>query len=246
MQLPFEPVIFGIKINIHLLLEYLAFFIGYQYYRHLKKNSYDPIPPTNRLSIIIGAVFGAFLGSRIFGILENPFFSVKPETLIELLSAKTIMGGLFGGLLGVEFAKKQIGETQSSGDLFTFPIILGIIIGRIGCFLYGTNEFTYGIATSSFLGMNLGDGISRYPIALFEVVFLILLWVFLKKISADISHESGLLFKYFMLSYFLFRFLIEFIKPNTFLMLGLSSIQYLCILCFIYYHKTIRKLIYAD
>ena len=54
------------------------------------------------------------------------------------------MGGLFGGLLGVELAKKIIGEKQSSGDLFVFPIILGIFIGRIGCFLSGINEFTYG------------------------------------------------------------------------------------------------------
>ena len=47
-----------------------------------------------------------------------------------------------------------IGEKNSSGDLFTLPIILGIFIGRIGCFLTGINEFTYGKETNSFLGMN--------------------------------------------------------------------------------------------
>ena len=67
------------------------------------------------------------------------------------------MGGLFGGLLSVEFAKKRIGETQSSGDLFVLPIIIGIFIGRIGCFLSGINEFTYGIETASVFGINLGD-----------------------------------------------------------------------------------------
>ncbi|WP_298318211.1 prolipoprotein diacylglyceryl transferase [uncultured Aquimarina sp.] len=247
MDTPFEPVVFGIKVNIHLVLEYAAFFVGFRYYLVLKKNTTDSISSSNRLSIIIGAVFGAFLGSRIIGFLENPsFLSFNLEYLIQLLSAKTIMGGLFGGLLGVELAKKIIGEKKSSGDLFTFPIILGIIIGRVGCFLAGIKEFTYGKETSSFLGMDLGDGLLRYPIALFEVIFLILLWVVLKRYQSKLYSASGLLFKYFMISYFLFRFLIEFLKPNTFFVLGFSSIQYLCILCLIYYQKTIRKFFYAN
>ncbi|WP_299257501.1 prolipoprotein diacylglyceryl transferase [uncultured Aquimarina sp.] len=247
MDIPFEPVVFGIKVNIHLILEYAAFFVGFRYYVFLKRNITDPISSTNRLSIIIGAVFGAFLGSRVIGFLENPsFLAFSPEYLVQLLSAKTIMGGLFGGLIGVELAKKIIEEKRSSGDLFTFPIILGIIVGRVGCFLAGINEFTYGKETSSFLGMDLGDGLLRYPIALFEVVFLIPLWIVLKRFQNKRNSDSGILFKYFMISYFLFRFLIEFLKPNTFFVLGLSSIQYLCILCLIYYHKTIRKLFYAN
>ncbi len=245
MDIPFEPVVFGLKVNIHLILEYAAFFIGFRYYVYLKKRIQDPIPSTNRLSIIIGAVFGAFLGSRILGFLENPIVDFTPEYLIYLLSVKTIMGGLFGGLIGVELAKKIIKENKSSGDLFTYPIILGIIIGRIGCFLAGINEFTYGKETTSFLGMDLGDGVFRYPIALFEIVFLIVLWWCLRYFQRNYKYKNGLLFQYFMISYFLFRFCIEFLKPNVFLIFGLSSIQYLCILCWIYYHKTIRKLFYA-
>ncbi len=242
MDIPFEPIVFGVKVNIHLILEYAAFFIGFRYYVYLKKRSNDLISSNNRLSIIIGAVFGAFLGSRIIGFLENPVLSSGPEYLLLVLSAKTIMGGLFGGLLGVEFAKRIIGEKQSSGDLFTFPIILGILIGRIGCFFAGINEFTYGKATSSILGMDLGDGVARHPIALYEVIFLFILWIVLSRFQNQIKRENGLLFKYFMIAYFLFRFCIEFLKPNTFLILGLSSIQYLCILCMIYYRRTIRKL----
>jgi len=231
MDIPFEPVVFGLKVNIHLILEYAAFFIGFRYYVYLKKRIQDPIPSTNRLSIVIGAVFGAFLGSRILGFLENPIVDFTPEYLIYLLSVKTIMGGLFGGLLGVELAKKIIKENKSSGDLFTYPIILGIIIGRIGCFLAGINEFTYGKETTSFLGMDLGDGVFRYPIALFEIVFLIVLWWCLRYFQRNYKYKNGLLFQYFMISYFLFRFCIEFLKPNVFLIFGLSSIQYLCILC---------------
>ena len=242
MQIPFEPNLFGIQINIHLILEYAAFFIAFRYYIFLRKKQQDEISSPNRLSIILGAVIGALIGSRLVGFFENPFIALSVQNLVYLLNTKTIMGGLFGGLLGVEIAKKIIGEKSSSGDLFTFPIILGIFIGRIGCFLSGTNEFTYGSETTFFTGMNLGDGILRHPVSLYELVFLVLLFLFLQHIQKKRILKNGMLFQYFMILYFTFRFFIEFLKPNIFYILGLSSIQYLCILCVLYYHKTIRRL----
>lgn len=242
MTIPFDPVLFGYHINMHLVLEYLAFFIGFRYYVYLRKGIVDPISTMNRLSIILGAVIGALIGSRLIGFLENPMVDLSKADIIQLLNTKTIMGGLFGGLLGVELAKKIIGETRSSGDLFTFPIIVGIFFGRIGCFLSGIREFTYGKITSFFLGINLGDGLKRHPLALYELVFLILLFAFLNDIQKKKTLENGMLFKYFMMLYFTFRFMIEFLKPNTFFVAGLSSIQILCLICLLYYHKTILNL----
>lgn len=241
--LPYEPVVFGYHLNVHLILEYLAFFIGFRYYVILRKNSNDTISSLNRLSILIGAVFGALFMSRLIGFLENPPLHAA-QGFIAIVNNKTIMGGLFGGLLGVEIAKKIIGEKTSSGDLFTLPIIVGIIIGRIGCFLSGTKEFTYGVQTSSVFGLDLGDGILRHPIALYEVAFLVLLFIALKTHqNKKIKVENGSYFKFFMVSYFLFRFCIEFLKPNEFLILGLSSIQYLCVICLVYYYKFIQKIL---
>jgi phosphatidylglycerol:prolipoprotein diacylglycerol transferase len=51
------------------------------------------------------------------------------------------------------------------------------------------------------------------------------------------------LFKIFMLSYFGFRFCIEFLKPNVFYTIGLSSIQILCVICWLYYSKFIASLL---
>ncbi|AYB30952.1 diacylglyceryl transferase [Chryseolinea soli] len=242
LSIPFEITIAGIPLNIHLIVEYVAFFSAYRYYLYLRKNRMDPIAHSNRLSILLGAALGAFLGSRIMGFLENPMLDFANISLTQLFNLKTIMGGLFGGLLGVETAKWIIQEKNSSGDLFTLPIILGIFIGRIGCFLSGVNEFTYGITTSFVTGMDLGDGLKRHPIALYELLFLALLFFVLRKLYRQNKLENGLLFKLFMLSYFGFRFLIEFIKPNTFFVLGLSSIQWLCIGCFVYYRKTLIHL----
>lgn len=227
-------------------MEYLAYFLAFQHYRWLRKRSDDRISSKNRISIILGAIVGAFIGSRLTGYLENPRISFDIYYLLNVLNAKSIMGGLFGGLLGVEIAKKIIKEKQSSGDLFTFPIIIGIVVGRIGCFLSGVKEFTYGTETNMITGMNLGDGVMRHPTSLYEIIFLILLFLFLKRINPYSKDKPGLLFKIFMASYFGFRFCIEFIKPNIFHIGGLSSIQWLCIICWIYYLPTFLKLsVYA-
>ena len=225
------------------MLEYLAFFIAYRYYVFLRKRSTDVINSNNRLSIILGAALGALIGSRLVGFLENPLIELSASNLIQLFNTKTIMGGLFGGLLGVELAKKIISEKHSSGDLFVFPIILGIFIGRIGCFLSGINEFTYGKITTSAFGMDLGDGLLRHPTSLYELVFLTILFIALKAVNKTFRLKNGDLFKFFMLSYFGFRFCIEFLKPNVFYTIGLSSIQILCVICWLYYSKFIVSLL---
>jgi phosphatidylglycerol:prolipoprotein diacylglycerol transferase len=242
MTIPFELKLFAIPVNLHLIFEYVAFLSAYRYYLHLRKTQADVISTSNRLSIILGAAIGAFVGSRLVGFLENPITNLSTTDLLRLFNLKTITGGLFGGLLGVEFTKWKIGESNSSGDLFTLPIILGIFIGRIGCFFSGITEFTYGSETMFFTGMNLGDGLQRHPIALYELIFLAVLFIVLKRRFDKNDYTPGLLFQYFMLSYFAFRFFIEFIKPNTFFVLRLSSIQWLCIICFVYYRKTLINL----
>jgi phosphatidylglycerol---prolipoprotein diacylglyceryl transferase len=242
MPIPFEPKIAGWTVNVHLILEYIAFFLAYRHYVYLRKRDTDPISTSHRLSIILGAAVGAFMGSRVVAFLENPIVDLNTFSLQFLYNLKTIMGGLFGGLIGVEITKWKLKERQSSGDLFTLPIIVGIFVGRIGCFLSGTNEFTYGTHTTFFAGMNLGDGLRRHPIALYELLFLLMLYFVLRKLYNQRKFENGMIFHLFMLSYFGFRFFIEFLKPNTFLILGLSTIQWLCIVCFVYYRKTLTML----
>jgi phosphatidylglycerol---prolipoprotein diacylglyceryl transferase len=243
MQIPYVPVIFGKTINVHLVLEYLAFFVAFRYYVYAKKGVEDPISKENRLSIILGAMIGALVGSRLMGYLENPIPFSEPAHFLLLMNVKTIMGGLFGALISVEITKKYIGEPHSSGDLFTFPTMLGIFIGRIGCFLTGINEFTYGTTTHFFMGMDLGDGQLRHPLALYELLFLPLLYLALRWVAHTRSLINGELYILFMLSYFGFRFFMEFLKPNDFIPFGLSSIQWLCIGCYLYYYKRIIKFI---
>lgn len=236
MEIPFTFNASIFHINIHFVFESLAFFIGFQYYLFLKKKSVDSISNLNRLYAILGSIIGALLGSRLLGALEDPQILFSGDWL-AIYKSKTIVGGLFGGLLGVEFIKKLIGEKQSTGDLFVLPLISGIAIGRIGCFLSGILEPTYGIETSFFMGMDLGDGLKRHPLALYEIIFLLLLFPLLYSFLKTQTLKDGSLFKLFMLSYFLFRFVIEFLKPAIFFFMGLNSIQWCCLFCFIYYYN---------
>ena len=78
----------------------------------------------------------------------------------------------------MEGAKKIIGEKTSSGDLYVLPIFLALFVGRIGCFSMGIHEPTYGIETNLFTALDLGDGKMRHPIMLYELVFLLIMFIY--------------------------------------------------------------------
>jgi prolipoprotein diacylglyceryltransferase len=101
----------------------------------------------------------------------------------------------------------------------------------------GVHEMTFGEPTTLFTGMDLGDGILRHPVTLYEIIYLLLLWPTLKWLSNNLNLINGARFKLLILAYFTFRFLIEFIKPTYKYALGLDAIQYLAIGMFIYYYR---------
>ncbi|PIF71169.1 prolipoprotein diacylglyceryl transferase [Flavobacterium sp. 2] len=239
MTFPFHFKLFNETFYWHALFETLAFFIGIRTYYFLKKRTVDPISDINRLIILIGAMVGALIGSRVIALLENPA-EITQQTFLTFFQNKTVAGGFLGGLLGVELFKKIIGIKISSGDLYVIPIIVALFIGRIGCFSMGIAEPTYGIETSFITGMDLGDGLYRHPVALYEMFFMLLLFIFFQKIK-NRNLVNGDRFKLFMVLYFLFRFLIEFIKPYNPLFFHLSSIQWSSIFIFIYYSKFINR-----
>lgn len=245
MHYPVELTLGSFKLSLHLIFETAAFFIGFRYFLWLRKRSGDSINEHNRIWILVGACFGAFFFSRLVGALEDPvsFYNAKSH-LLYFYANKTITGGLLGGLLMVEITKKLIGEKKSSGDLFTYPLILAMIIGRIGCFTSGVYEQTYGNVTTLPWGMNLGDGLKRHPVTLYEIAFLLLVWMILLKTEQKVKLLSGYRFQLFMIAYLTFRFSIQFIKPQYTFLPGIGTIQLVCLAGLVYYRRTIGKLIF--
>jgi phosphatidylglycerol---prolipoprotein diacylglyceryl transferase len=236
VEFPIRLEIGNFSVSLHAVLEALAFFIGFRYFLFLRRRQTDVINNSNRVWIVIAAIFGALIGSRILGALERPYeLFLTDNILLYIYSNKTVVGGFLGGLFGVELAKKIIGEKKASGDLFVFPIILALCIGRLGCFTMGVYEETYGTATTLPWAMDLGDGISRHPVTLYEIAFLVLLWVLLAQLKKKYTLSNGALFKLFMIAYLLFRFVLDFVKPHYILDIGLSSIQLACLLGLLYY-----------
>lgn len=237
MTFPIDIPLGPARLSLHLVFELLAFYLGYRYFLRLRRRHDDPISDDNRLWVFIGAAGGAFLGSRLLGFLEGPDPMAGEQLWLRFFQGKTIVGGLLGGLFGVEMVKKAIGERQSSGDLFTYPLLLGMMIGRVGCFTMGIHEPTFGNPSSLPWALDLGDGILRHPTALYEIGFLGLLWLGLVFFEKKWKLENGTRFKLFMVSYLCWRLAVAFIQPGWRTGLGLTTIQWACVAGLAYYWR---------
>ena len=189
---------------------------------------------------------GAAAGSRVLYWFEDPRLTMAHwSNPFFLLGGKTIVGALVGGLFAVEWAKKELGITRRTGDLFAVPLCVGIFIGRIGCFLSGLGDHTFGTATSLPWGVDFGDGVSRHPTQLYESLFAVVLGLFLWRRMHQRFRE-GDIFKLFMVCYFSFRFLCDFLKPDVRVFLGMSSIQWACTIMLFYYAADIARWLRHD
>jgi|SRR5215831_14523795 len=91
---------------------------------------------------------------------------------------------------------------------------VAIAVGRIGCFLGGFDEYTYGTPTSLPWAVDCGDGIGRHPVQLYEsftmaVGALAFLWLLKRRL--EVAVHRG--FYLFAAVYGVQRFLWEFLKP---------------------------------
>ena len=259
VYLHFGPYI----IHPHLFFETFSYVVAFCVYLSLRRRFGDPIITPLRWVVVAAAVAGAALGSKLLFWLEDPRLTLQnlhnPDYLI---GGKTIVGALAFGLLTVELIKRYIGLRTSTGDLYAIPLALGIAIGRIGCFLTGLSDNTYGTPTNLPWAINFGDGIPRHPTQLYEIAFLLLLVPILYRVLSSIERETknaghfeqaganatvtretrflpGDAFKLFMVAYMSFRLLCDFIKPYPRLFLGLGGIQWVCLLILLYYSRDI-------
>lgn len=163
-------------IHPHLFFEALSYFVAFGVFLFLRRRFGDPLAIPLRWTVIAAAVAGAALGSKLLFWLEDPQLTWHNfHNPAYLMGGKTIVGALAFGLIAVELAKRYIGLRHSTGDLYAIPLALGIAIGRIGCFLTGLTDNTYGTPANLPWAINFGDGIPRHPTQLYEIAFLLLL-----------------------------------------------------------------------
>jgi len=223
-----------LAIPAHIILETLAYSVGFAVYARDRKHRGDIVASAARSSVLVAAILGAAIGSKLLAWLEDPAELLAHGSQWQMwLGAKTIVGGLLGGTLAVEWMKTRLGITSRTGDLFAGPVTIGIAIGRIGCFRGGLADRTYGTATNLPWGVDFGDGIARHPTQLYESCFLLVLAWELTRFRR-LPHRDGDVFRLFMFVYMAWRLCIDFLKPGT-PFAGLTALQWACLAALLWY-----------
>jgi prolipoprotein diacylglyceryltransferase len=213
-----------LRIHPHLLFELLAYTLAGLVYWRRRRALGDHVSTDARWALASAAVVGAAVGSRTLFWFEDPQRTLAQLTNLPYLAGgQTIVGGLIGGWIGVEWQKRRIGVRAPTGDLFAIPIALGAAVGRIGCFLSGLPDGTYGLPASVPWAIDLGDGIPRHPTALYESMFMFALAVALMRFER--RAVLGELFLGLIAAYLAFRAVVDFWKPGVPLVAGLTAIQ---------------------
>ena len=180
--------------------------------------------------LLIAAVIGGLLGAKIHYLILHP-----SEWPGNLLSGGGLVwfGGLFGAVIAVVivtvfFSEERLTRVMDAGAI---AVSVGYAVGRMGCFLRGDD---YGIPTNLPWGIALPKGLppttvrvhptQLYEIAASLVIFALLVWV----ISPQFKREGALMFVYAILAG-IERFLVEFIRTNKPVLLGLTKQQWIAI-----------------
>ena len=178
-------------------------------------------------SLALGAVLGAWLAGSL-NTLRGP-----APTL-----SHSIAGAMAGAIVGVELYKAARGIKGSTGGVFVGSLCVGIIVGRFGCLFSGLADRTYGMATTVPWAVDLGDGIGRHPVQIYEsaamAVFLGVYLIALRR-RADWALKRG--FYVAVAWYGAQRFCWEFLKPypkligpfNLFHLISLGLVIYGCV-----------------
>ena len=188
--------------------------------------------------IFLAALIGGVLGAKIPIWVMNWRLIVSGWPNLDVISSgRTIVGGLIGGWLAVIITRYYLGIKDKKGNLFVPAIAIAIFFGRIGCFLRGC---CYGIATKLPWGIDFGDGIRRHPTQIYEALFGLIIFLVTINLKKD-KIKPGLLFQIFLISYFVFRFLIEFLRFEPRILLGLTLAQIVAVVVVAYNLIAIRK-----
>jgi prolipoprotein diacylglyceryltransferase len=230
---------------VHTAFEWFAIFVGVRLYLRSSKTSLRSLGDTRNYAVILGCILGAAIGNKAahwFHHVDN--WHLLSESPWLILQGQSIVGGLLGGLIGVELGKRYAGVTESTGDRFVTPILVGLVIGRIGCFIAGLADDTFGNPTNAPWGVDFGDGVRWHPTQLYDILFAAGAWVLLRTWRALLAREPGLGFKLMLAGYLLWRLFIDALKPVPYAYPGgLSGLQLICLAAIaIYLPMTLRQL----
>ena len=177
------------------------------------------------LIVYISALVGAFLGAKIAYLLAEGWRDIgQPDQWLRLATGKSILGALFGGYASVELAKRWVGYRSVTGDWFAMIAPLGIILGRVGCWLHGC---CLGSACEpAWFTVRDAKGVERWPAVPVEILFnaVMLTGFFALRRRGRLVGQH---FHVYLIAYGVFRFAHEFFRDTPRVVAGLSGYQFI-------------------
>lgn len=189
-------------------------------------------PPDWAYEMIFVALIGGIVGARLDFIVQN-WAEVSQDPIGSILSGTGLVwfGGLVGGALGVAIWARFRGLLGAGLlDLAAPALALGYAIGRIGCQVSGDGD--YGIPWDGPWAMAYPNGtvptdIPVHPTPIYETLAMGLVAYALWRLR--FSLRPGLLFALYLVLAGSERFLVEFIRRNEDVLLGLTLAQVLSV-----------------
>ena len=183
----------------------------------------EPVDWTWELTFSV--MVGGLVGARVDYLLEN-WSKVHEHLLKNVFSGSGLIwyGGVIGGALGaVLWAWRRGWLSWALADLASVPLALGYAIGRCGCQLSGDGD--YGIHSNLPWAMSYPKGtvptdIKVHPTPVYETLAMGIVALVLWRMRDRLT--NGLLFALYLVLAGVERFLIEFIRRNQSVALGLT------------------------
>ena len=178
--------------------------------------------------IILAGLAGGVVGARLYFIVDN-YDEVKHDLLGNLFSGSGLVwyGGAIGGAIGVGIWAWRRGMFNAMLlDLCAAPLALGYAIGRIGCQLSGDGD--YGKPWDGPWAMAYPHGtvptkVTVHPTPIYETLAMGLVAYLLWRLRD--RYRTGVLFAIYLVLAGIERLLVEFIRRNPDVALGLTQAQ---------------------
>lgn len=164
------------------------------------------------LLVYFAALLGAFFGAKVVYLLAEGWIDwPQPDRWRRLLTGKTIIGGLLGGYASVEIAKRLVGYRSATGDWFALIVPVGILFGRVGCWLHGC--CLGHVCEASWFSLRDRSGVERWPAVPVEIIFNVatLLAALLLRRRKILPGQH---FHLYLMAYGMFRFAHEFFRDT--------------------------------
>jgi phosphatidylglycerol:prolipoprotein diacylglycerol transferase len=179
--------------------------------------------------MLFAAAIGGIVGARLDFVIEN-YDDVKDDLLGNIFSGTGLVwyGGAIGGALAVlAWAWYRGMLNLALLDLCAAPLALGYAVGRIGCQVSGDGD--YGQPWDGPWAMAYPEGtvptdVPVHPTPIYETLAMGFVAYALWRLRD--RFRPGILFALYLILAGLERFLIEFIRRNEDVALGLTQAQF--------------------